>query len=111
MGCTYTATLEKFGLVIWCEVLVGLICLSAVVAGSDQEHCFVPAPSDEDTDPCPPWFIPQNKTASFNATVECVCGPQTNGIVCNPKTCNTSLHIEYCITYDSATRAQVVGAC
>ena len=116
MGCTYTAAIEMFGLVIlqlfiWCEVLVGLICLSAVAAGSDQEHCFVPAPSVEDTDPCPPWFIPQNKTASFNATVECVCGPQTDGIVCNPKTCNTSLHFEYCITYDSATRTQVVGVC
>ena len=101
MGCTYTAAIEMFGLVIlqlfiWCEVLVGLICLSAVAAGSDQEHCFVPAPSVEDTDPCPPWFIPQNKTASFNATVECVCGPQTNGIVCitqrlvtHPSTLNT----------------------
>ena len=102
--------LAELQLFIWIEVLFGLLCLSAVVAGSDQEHCFVPAPSDEDTDPCPPWFI-QREIAGDSTTVECVCGPQTDGIVCNPKTCNTSLHIEYCITYDSATRTQVVGAC
>ena len=101
------AVLQLF---IWCEVLVGLLCLPAVVADSDQEHCFVPAPNDEDTDPCPPWFI-QQEIAGDNTTVECVCGPPTEGIVCNPKTCNISLHIDYCITYDSATRTQVVGAC
>ena len=103
--------LADFQLLVWFEVLIGLLALSAFVyAGSDQEHCFVPAPSDEDTDLCPPWFI-QQEIAGDNATVECVCGPPTDGIVCNPKTCNTSLHIEYCITYDSATRTQVVGAC
>ena len=98
-------------LFIWCEVLVGLLCLAAVVAGSDQEHCFVPAPSDEDTDPCPPWFIPQNKTASINATVECVCGPPNHGIICDPRTCNASVHIQHCITYSPVTRLQVVGFC
>ena len=101
------AVLQLF---IWCEVLVGLLCLSAVVAGSDQEHCFVPAPSDEDTDPCPPWFIPQ-EIAGDNAIVECVCGPQTNGIVCNPKTCNASILFQYCITYNPVKRAQAVGIC
>ena len=50
------AVLQLF---IWFEVLFGLLCLAAVAPGSDQEHCFVPAPSDEDTDPCPPWFIRQ----------------------------------------------------
>ena len=95
---------------IWCEVLVGLICLPAVVAGSDQEHCFVPAPSDEDTDPCPPWFI-QQKIAGDNTTVECVCGPPTKGVICNPKTCNASLHIRHCMTYDPVTRSQVEGGC
>ena len=67
---------------------VVLLCLSAVVVGSDQQHCSVPAPSDEDTDPCP--------------------SPQTNEVICDPKTCNTSLHIQYCMTYDPATKTQVV---
>ena len=98
-------------LFIWCKVLFGLLCLPAVAAGSDQEHCFVPAPSDEDTDPCPPWFILQNKTASINATVECVCGPPNHGITCDPKTCNASVHIQHCITYSPVTRMQVVGFC
>ena len=103
--------LAELRLFIWFEVLVGLLCLSAVVcAGSDQEHCFVPAPSDEDTDPCPPWFI-QRKIAGDNTTVECVCGPPTKGIICNPKTCNTSLHIRHCMTYDPVTRSQVEGGC
>ena len=103
------AVLQLF---IWFEVLLGLLCLAAVAAGSDQEHCFVPAPSDEDTDPCPPWFIPQ-EIAGDNTTVECVCGPQTNGIVCNPwpKTCNTSLLFHYCITYNPVKRTQAVGIC
>ena len=73
-----------------------LLCLSAVVAGSDQEHCSVPAPSDEDTDSCPPWFI-QHEIAGDNTTVECSCGPPTIGIICNPKTCNTSFHIQLCM--------------
>ena len=94
---------------VWCAVLVDLSCLPALIAATDQEqrHCSVPAPSDEDTNPCPPWFIPQGG----NTTVECRCGPQTNGIICDPKTCNTSLHIEYCMTYDPVTRTQVGGNC
>ena len=92
-------------LFLWCEVL---LCLSAVVAGSDQEHCSVPAPSDEDTDSCPPWFI-QHEIAGDNTTVECSCGPPTNGIICDPKTCNTSLYTQYCMTYDPVTRTQVVA--
>ena len=95
-------------LFLWCEVLFGLLCLSAVVAGSDQEHCSVPAPSDEDTDPCPPWFI---QIAGDNTTVECSCGPQTHGVICDPKTCNTSLQIQYCMSYNPVTRTQVVGFC
>ena len=71
--------MEKCWLVVlflrW-EVLFGLLCLSAVVACSDQEHCSVPAPNDEDTDPCPPWFI-QHEIAGDNTTVECSCGPPT----------------------------------
>ena len=94
-------------LFIWCEVL---LCLSAVVAGSDQQHCSIPAPNDEDTDPCPPWFIPQ-EIAGDNTTVECSCGPQTHGVICDPKTCNTSLHIQYCMSYNPVTRTQVVGFC
>ena len=97
-------------LFILCEVLVGLLGLSAAIAGSDQGHCFVPAPSDEDTDPCPPWFI-QQEIAGDNTTVECVCGPPTVGIICDLKTCNTSLHIRHCMTYDPVTRSQVVGDC
>ena len=97
-------------LFVWCEVLVGFLCLSAVAAGSDQEHCFVPVPSDEDTDPCPPWFIPQ-MVAGDNTTVDCACGPPTKGIICNLKTCNTSLHIRHCMTYNPVTRSQVVGDC
>ena len=94
-------------LFLWCEVL---LCLSAVVAGSDQEHCSVPAPSDEDTDSCPPWFI-QHEIAGDNTTVECSCGPPTTGVRCNPKTCNTSLHIQHCLSYNPVTRTQVVGFC
>ena len=97
-------------LFLWCEVLFGLLCLSAVVAGSDQEHCSVPAPSDEDTDPCPPWFI-QHEIAGDNTTVECSCGPQTHGVICDPKTCNTSLQIQYCMSYNPVTRTQVVEFC
>ena len=97
-------------LFLWCEVLFGLLCLSAVVAGSDQEHCSVPAPNDEDTDPCPPWFI-QHKIAGDNTTVECSCGPPTIRVICDPKTCNTSLQIQYCMTYDPVTRAKVVAYC
>ena len=94
---------------IWCGVLVSLSCLPVLIAGTDQEqkYCSVPAPSDEDTNPCPPWFIPQEN----NATVECRCGPQTDGIICDPKTCNTSLHNEYYMTYDPVTRTQVVRNC
>ena len=103
--------LAVFQVFIWCEVLFGLLCFPAVVAGSDQEHWFVPAPSDEDTDPCPPWFIPQNRTASTNATVECVCGPPNYGIRCHPKTCDTSLRIQQCLTYNPVTRTQVIGFC
>ena len=80
----HTAAMEK----LWPVVL---LCLSAVVAGCDQEYCSVPAPNDEDTDPCPPWFI-QQEIAGDNTTVECSCGRQTNGVICDPKTCNTSLH-------------------
>ena len=94
-------------LFIWCEVL---LCLSAVVAGSDQQHCSVPAPSDEDTDPCPPWFIKQ-EIAGDNTTVQCSCGPSTIGVICDPKTCNTSLQVQYCMTYDPVARNQVVGFC
>ena len=97
-------------LFLWCEVLFGLLCLSAVVAGSDLEHCSIHAPNDEDTDPCPPWFI-QQEMGGNNTTVECSCGPQTNGVICDPKTCNTSLHTQYCITYDSNTKSQVVAYC
>ena len=103
--------LAVFQMFIWCEILFGLLCLPAVVAGSDQGHCFVPAPSDEDTDPCPPWFIPQNRTASSNTTVECVCGPPNYGIKCHPKTCNTSLRIQQCLTYNPVARTQVIGFC
>ena len=104
--------MEVFQRVVFllCEVLFGLLCLSAVVAGSDQEHCSVPAPNDEDTDPCPPWFI-QQEIAGNNTTVQCSCGPQTYGVICDTKTCNTSLHIQYCMTYDNFTRNQVVGYC
>ena len=102
--------LVVFQMLIWCDVLFGLLCLPAVVAGSDQGHCFVPAPNDEDTDPCPPWFI-QQEIAGDNTTVECVCGPPTDGIVCNPKTCNTSLLFQYCITYNPITKTQAVGIC
>jgi len=64
-------------LFLLCEVLFSLLCLSAVVAGSD---CPVPAPiNDEDTDPCPPWFI-QKEIAGDTTTVECLCGPQTNDV-------------------------------
>ena len=77
------------------------------MAGSDQEHCSVPAPSDEDTDPCPPWFI-QQEIAGDNTTVQCSCGPQIIGVICDTKTCNTSLHVQYCMTYDPVTRNQVV---
>ena len=94
---------------IWCGVLAVLSCLPALIAGAEKEqrHCSVPAPSYEDTNLCPPWFIPQRD----NTTVECRCGPHTNGIICDPKTCNTSLHIEYCMTYDPVTRTQVGGNC
>ena len=92
------------------EILFGLLCLSAVVASSGQEHCSVPAPSDEDTDPCPPWFI-QHEIAGDNTTVECSCGPPTHGVICDPKTYNTSLQIQYCMSYNPVTRAQVVGFC
>ena len=94
---------------IWCGVLVDLSCLPALTVGADQEqrHCSVPAPSNENTNPCPPWFIPQGD----NTTVQCRCGPHTNGIICDPKTCNTSLHIEYCMTYNPVTRTQVGGNC
>ena len=52
----HTAAMEKLWpvvlrLLICCKVLFGLLCLSAVVAGSD---CPVPAPNDGDTDPRPP---------------------------------------------------------
>ena len=97
-------------LFLLCEVLFGLLCLSAVVAGSDQEHCSVPAPSDEDTDPCPPWFI-QQETAGDNTTVECLCGAPTIGVICDLKTCNTSLQIQHCMAYDLDTRTQVVAYC
>ena len=56
--------------------MLGLLCLSAVVAGSD---CPVLAPNDEDADPCPPWFIKQ-EIADDTTTVECLCGPQTNDV-------------------------------
>ena len=102
----WLAVLQLF---LWCEVLFGLLC-SAVVAGSDQQHCSVPAPNDEGTDPCPPWFI-QHEIAGDNTTVECSCGPLTHGVICDPKTCNTSLHIQYCMSYNPVTRAQVVGFC
>ena len=105
--------MEKCWLVVlflWCEVLFGLLCLSAVVAGSDQEHCSVPAPNNEDTDPCPPWFTPQ-EIAGDNTTVECLCGPPTIGVICDREICNTSLHIQLCMTYDPVTRAQVVAYC
>ena len=102
------AVLQSF---IWFEVLVGLLGLTAFVyAGSDQEHCFVPAPSDEDADPCPPWFI-QREIAGDNTTIECACGPPTEGIICNPKICNASICIRHCITYNPVTRMQVVGFC
>ena len=39
-------------------------------------------------------------TARDTTTVECVCGPPTEGIICDPKTCNTPLHIRHCMTYD-----------
>ena len=97
-------------LFIWCKVLFALLCLSAVVAGSDQQHCSVPAPNDEDTDPCPPWFI-QNEIAGDNMTVECSCGPPILGVICDTKTCNTSLHIQLCMTYDPVTNTQVVAYC
>jgi len=95
---------------IWCEVLIGLSLLSAVVVGSDQEHCLVPAPSDEDTNPCPPWFI-SRPIVGDNSTVACFCGPTTPGIMCDLQTCNTSLSIEHCLTYDPVTKTQVGGAC
>ena len=89
----HTAAMEVFQrvvlqLFIWCEVLFALLCLSTVVAGSDQQHCSVPAPNDEDTDPCPPWFI-QKEIAGDNTTVECSCGPPIIGVICDTKTCNT----------------------
>ena len=99
-----------FQLFIWCKVLFGLLCLSTVVAGSDQQHCSVPAPNDEDTDPCPPWFI-QKEIADDNTTVECSCGPPILGVICDTKTCNTSLHIQLCMTYDPVTNTQVVAYC
>ena len=34
-----------------------------------------------------------------------------HGVICDPKTCNTSLHIQYCMSYNPVTRAQVVGFC
>ena len=62
--------LADFQSFVWFEVLVGLLALSAFVyAGSDQQYCFVPAPSDEDTDPCPPWFIPQEIAQLLNVYV------------------------------------------
>ena len=73
-------------------------------------HCFVPAPSDQDTDPCPLWFILQ-EIAGDNTTVECVCDLPTEGIICDPKTCNTSLHIRHCMAYNPVTRMPVVGFC
>ena len=101
--------MEVFQRVVFllCEVLFGLLCLSTVVAGSDQEHCSVPAPNDEDTDPCPPWFI-QQEIADDNTTVGCSCGPPIIGVICDTKMCNTSLHVQYCMTYDPVTRNQVV---
>ena len=66
-------------LFLLCEVLFSLLCLSAVVAGSDQQHCSIPAPNDEDAYPCPPWFIKQ-EIAGDNTTVECLCAPQTNDV-------------------------------
>ena len=104
--------MEKFWLnvalwmCIWCEVVLGLLISTAVVAGSDQEHCFVPAPSDEDTDPCPPWFILQ-KIVNDNTTFVCVCGFPMYGIKCDPKT----LGIQYCMTYDPVTETQAGGKC
>ena len=94
----------------WCEVLIGLSLLPAVVVGSDQDHCLVPAPSDEDTNPCPPWFVPQ-QIVGDNSTVACFCGPTTPGITCDPQTCNTSLSIDHCLTYDPVTKTQVGGTC
>ena len=100
---------------IWCGVVFYFFCLPTVVAGSNKEHCFVPAPSDEDTDPCPPWFIPHkagnNTAVTDNLTVQCSCGPKTDQIVCDPETCNTSIHVHNCITYDPVTRTQVAGKC
>ena len=49
------------------------------MAGSDQQHCSIPAPNDEDAYPCPPWFIKQ-EIAGDNTTVECLCAPQTNDV-------------------------------
>ena len=74
--------MEVFQRVVFllCEVLFALLCLCTVVAGCDQEHCSVPAHNDEDTDPCPPWFI-QQEMGGNNTTVECSCGPQTNGVI------------------------------
>ena len=110
-----TAAMEKFWpvvlqLFLWCEVLFGLLCLSTVVVGTDLEHCSVPAPSDEDTDPCPPWFI-QQEIAGDNTTVQCSCGPPTIGVICDAETCSTSLHTQYYMTYNPVTRTQVVGFC
>ena len=77
------------------------------MAGSD---CFVPAPNDEDTDPCPPWFI-QQEIAGDTTTAECSCGPPTHGVICDAETCSTSLHTQYYTTYNPVTRTQVVGFC
>ena len=51
------------------------------------------------------------KIAGDNTTVKCSCGPPTHGVICDPKTCNTSLQIQYCMNYDPVTRTQVVGFC
>ena len=37
--------------------------------------------------------------------------PPTIGVICDPKSCNTSLQIQYCMTYDPVTRTQDVAHC
>ena len=47
-------------------------------------------------------------TLPFNAHV--VLQPM-GSYVTHAKTCNTSLHIQYCMTYDLVTRTQAVAYC
>lgn len=79
--------------------LVGMI--SAGVAGNTA--CG-------DAESCPPWFIPRE---GENNSQICECGQSLDGlIVCQDNSsCQLSIPICYCMTYDEETEQAVVGSC